>query len=72
MEHLNKLRDFLIKNGYKGTQTFGSRSLVGDSVETIYEADGITVYYCYYYDYLEIFGLSDEEYNSLADILDIE
>lgn len=72
MERLNKLRNFLIENEFKGKQTFNSRSLLKDSIVTIYQKDGITVYYCYYYDYLEIFGLSNEEYNSLKDILDIE
>jgi len=71
MERLNKLRNFLIEKGFKGTQTFDSRSLVGDPTTTIYEADGITVDYCYYYEYLEIFGLSNEEYHGLKDILDI-
>lgn len=39
---------------------------------TIYEEDGITVDECHYYDYLEIFGLTDEEYLGLSDILDIQ
>ena len=38
---------------------------------TIYEENGITVDYCRYYEYLEIFGLTDEEYRGLSDILDI-
>jgi hypothetical protein len=34
-------------------------------METIYNEDGITVDYCYYYGYIEIFGLTDEEYKEL-------
>lgn len=70
-ERLNKLRNFLIKEGYGGTQTFNSRNTAGDFMATIYEADGITVDHCSDYEYLEIFGLSDEEYHGLKDILDI-
>ena len=72
MERLNKLRRFLITKGYKGMQTFDNRNMAGDSMVTIYEEDGITVDYCPGYAYLEIFGLSNEEYHSLKDILDIE
>ena len=52
-------------------QTFDCRNIMGDSMSTIYDEDGITVDFCYHYEYLEIFGLSDEEYSSLGDILDI-
>lgn len=69
---MKKLRQFLINEGYTGTQTFDCRNIVGDPMSNIYDEDGITVDFCYHYDYLEIFGLSDEEYASLSDILDIE
>lgn len=71
MDKIAKLRKFLLNNGHKGRQTFDCRNIAGDSMSTIYEEDGITVDFCYNYDYLEIFGLSDEEYQSLSDILDI-
>ena len=38
---------------------------------TIYNSDGITVDFCHFYNYLEGFGLTDEQYQSLSDILDI-
>lgn len=71
MNRIEKLRKFLIEHDFKGTQTFDSRNPVGDRMVTIYEDDGITVDYCPYYEYLEIFGLSRKEYHSLSDILDI-
>lgn len=71
MDKIKKLRQFLIGRGFKGTQTFNSRNMVGDPMGTIYEKDGITVDYCHHYEYLEIFGLSNEEYQSLSDILNI-
>lgn len=71
MDKIEKLREFLINNDYKGMQTFDCRSAVDDPMATVYEEDGITVDECYYYGYLEIFGLTDEEYRGLSDILDI-
>lgn len=70
-EAIKKLRDFIVNSGYKGMQTFNTRNIVGDSMTTIYDSDGITVDFCYHYGYLEIFGLTDEQYKSLSDILDI-
>lgn len=71
MDRIEELRKFIIERDFEGTQTFNSRNLVGDRMVTIYEDDGIKVDYCPYYVYLEIFGLSNEEYHSLSDILDI-
>lgn len=71
MDRVERLRQFLIDRGFEGTQTFCSRNMVGDPMGTVYDDDGITVDYCHHYEYLEIFGLSNEEYRSLSDILDI-
>lgn len=62
---MNNLKRFL--QDYKGTQVFNTRNLVGDSMETIYKQNNIQVDYCKDYDYLEIFGLNQEEFNSLVD-----
>lgn len=70
-EAIKKLRDFIVNAGYKGMHTFDTRNIAGDSMTTIYDEDGITVDFCYSYDYLEIFGLTNEQYKSLSDILDI-
>ena len=70
-EAIKKLRNFIVNGGYKGMCTFDTRNIVGDPVTTVYDSDGITVDFCHYYDYLEIFGLTDEQYESLSDILDI-
>ena len=40
---------------------FFTRNLAGDQMETIYDEDGIQIDICYYYSYLEIFGLSTDE-----------
>jgi hypothetical protein len=33
--------------------------------ETVYEDDGLSINVCYYYSYLEVFGLSDTEFKEL-------
>lgn len=72
MNRVEKLRQFLIKNGYSKMQTFNTRNIVGDLMRNIYDCDGISVDICDGWQYLEIFGLRDEEYESLRDTLDIE
>ena len=62
---LNKLKKFLKEKFKKRIQAFDTRNTEGDSMETIYNEDGITADYCYYYEYIEIFGLTDEEYKEL-------
>jgi hypothetical protein len=52
MNKIEKLRNFLIDEGYAGTQTFDCRNIVGDPMSNIYDEDGITVDFCYHYDYL--------------------
>ena len=62
---LNKLKKFLKEKFKKRIQAFDTINTEGDSMETIYDEDGITVDYCYYYEYIEIFGITDEEYKEL-------
>lgn len=63
---MENLKRFL--QGYKGTQIFNTRNVVGDSMKTIYKQNNIQVDYCEDYDYLEIFGLTQKEFNSLVNL----
>ena len=71
MNKMEKLRKFLIDNGYKGIPTFDCSYTVGDPKRKVYDENGITVLSCCIYDYIEIYGLTYEEYQSLYDILDL-
>ena len=62
---MEKLIEFLKKEFPNGIQMFNTRNLVGDPMCTIYSEDGIVVDYCYVHEYIEVFGLSDEEFNRL-------
>lgn len=66
MNKIDKLKIFLQEN-YPNEQAFNTRNIVGDSMETVYNEDGIMVDYCYYYEYIEIFGLTDKEFEDLID-----
>lgn len=65
-DKIDKLKKFL-QEEYPNIQAFNTRNIAGDSLYTVYEEDGITVEYCYYYEYIEIFGLTDEEFKDLVD-----
>ena len=66
MNKIDKLKRFLQEN-YPNEQAFNTRNIVGDKMETVYDEDEIIVNYCYYYSYVEIFGLTDEEFEDLID-----
>lgn len=66
MNKLSKLKIFL-QNNFPNIQAFNTRNLLDDPVVTVYDEDGITVDYCQKYDYIEIFGLTQSQFESLLD-----
>ena len=62
---MEKLIEFLKKEFSEWIQMFDTRNIVGDPMYNIYSEDGIVVDYCYVHEYIEVFGLSDEEFNRL-------
>lgn len=67
---IEKLRSF-IKERFKGTQTFNRPGSSEDLLVPVFVEDDIIVKYCPKWDYLEIYGLTNEEYQSLSNILNI-
>lgn len=66
LEKLNKFLDeYIFDSDGDAVEVFATRNVVGDKTETIYEEDGITVEYCRDWGYIEILGLTDEEWKSL-------
>ena len=41
---------------------FDTRNIVGDTMETLYASDGLTIDICYFWMYFEVFGLTKEEF----------
>ena len=71
MNKIEKIKAFIKENGYEGIQTFNCRNTTGDKMENIYFADGVMIDYCPFNHYLEIFGLTEDEWRQLGNILDI-
>lgn len=59
---IEKLIIFLKENFEKGIQMFDTPNIVGDFMVPIYEKYDILVLFAPEYDYIEIFGISDEEF----------
>ena len=41
---------------------FDTRNIVGDTMETLYASDDLTIDICYFWMYFEVFGLTKEEF----------
>lgn len=54
-EHFN-----LAKHGI-----FNVHNTAGDSTNIIYAENGLMIDICYYWEYFEVFGLSNEDFNEL-------
>ena len=46
---------------------FDTCNVMGDSMTTLYDEDGLTIVICYGWGYFEVFGLSDDEFKELED-----
>lgn len=53
---------FLKENFEKGIQMFDTANIAGDFMVPIYKKDDISVFFAPGYNYIEIFGISDEEF----------
>lgn len=63
----DRVKDILdfFKNNPKELPYFGvydSRNTAGDPLDTIYNKNGVTIDFCYPYGYVEILGLTPEEF----------
>lgn len=48
-----------------GCGIYNSRNIVGDKMETVYSKDGVTIDACYYWEYIEVFGLTYDDFRSV-------
>ena len=63
---IEKLIKFLKERFEDGIQMFDTPSLVNDFRLPIYNKDEITVLFAPYYEYIEIFGISSEEFDRVV------
>lgn len=64
--NLDEVKFFLLKEGLLDTQMFDCRGIAGDEKNLIYNKDGVQILRCYYYGYLEVFGLTEEDFEDLS------
>lgn len=67
MDRVDKLIEWLEEQDLLKMQMFDTRNFIGDYMETIYEENGIQVDICRDYQYLEIFGLDEDELEKLLE-----
>ncbi len=67
MSKVESVSKFLTERFPKGIQMFNCRGK--DPVEIIYYENDVKIYWSWYYEYIEVFGLSDEEYAELENVL---
>jgi len=68
---VKEVTEFLHKN-YPYTQAFNTRNIAGDDMETVYDKNGITVDYCANWNYIEVFGLTTDEFRDVMDKRKVE
>lgn len=70
MNNAEKIIDFLKEYfGGKKVQIFYTKNWAGDEMFTIYDKDNIVIDYSPYYDYVEIFGMTEEDYNKVVNVI---
>lgn len=67
IRRIDEVKVFLKELHPEGIQMFNSRNIMGDPMYTIYDKDGIMIDECSCYNYIEIFGVTEEEYNELVE-----
>lgn len=69
---MTKLINFLHENFKDGVQMFNTRNILGDFMYTVFHEGDIIVDYAPDYGYIEIFGLSQSEFDAVANLYDGE
>ena len=77
MYNFEEVKDFIKKKKYqdKKWQVYNTGSIMPDPRKQVYNKDGVKILECSYYGYIEIFGITQEEYDSLhgsSSVLDIK
>ena len=64
---IDKVKEFIKKNCLIDgkIQTFFTRNIIGDFMVNIYDEDNVQIDYCFDYEYIEVFGLTEKEQEEL-------
>ena len=69
---MRKLINFLATNFADGIQMYNTKNTVGDFTYTVFHEGDIIVDYAPDYGYIEIFGLTSSEFDTVANLYDGE
>ena len=69
-ERVRKLKRFL-EERFPAVQAFNTPNIAGDEMMLVYDEDDITVYWATIWSYVEIFGLTDKEFASVTQELEV-
>ena len=67
---LNSLENFLKSRFEENIQCFNNFNWTGDSTDLIYNFDNVQVYYCADYNYLEIIGLTLDDFEYIRKLME--
>lgn len=69
MSKVEKVLEFFKENPneIRTSGVFRTRNVVGDRMYAVAEIEGIQIDACYDYDYLEIFGFTDDEFKEFKE-----
>lgn len=63
---INKtLKELLERNEQDKIQMFDCRDIAGDYKESLLDEDNVTILYAPNYNYVEVLGLSEQDYNKI-------
>ena len=71
IDRVQAIKEFISEMNLRQKQTFNCHNWIGDPVSLIYDDNDVEIYFCYEYDYLEILGLTEEEFKRLQSVLSI-
>lgn len=68
MSKLEKAKEIITKySKYADCGIYDTRNIAGDFMETVHCDDDLQIDICYGWNYFEVFGLSDEEFDELRE-----
>ncbi len=62
----------IIKENFEDAKCgiFSTRNITGDTMITIFEGKYFTIDICYFWEYFEVFGTTEEEFKELEELYD--
>ena len=59
------MKEFCKEHKFEDIQMFNTRNVCGDVMENLLAENGVYIDICWGYGYIEVFGLTEDEFNEL-------